>query len=73
MKSEVELYRSLSPAEARVFHGLLEDIPLKDLSVRLGIAYNTSHVHRRNIFRKLGVQTPIGLVRFAMRAGVIRQ
>jgi len=44
----------------------------KEISSRLGISYNTVHVHRRNISRKLGIHKQTDLVRYAIRKGLSR-
>ncbi|MDQ7772952.1 MAG: response regulator transcription factor [Elusimicrobiales bacterium] len=53
--------------------GLIGDgLSEKEISARLGIAFNTVHVHRRNISRKLGIHKQTDLVRYAIREGLSR-
>jgi DNA-binding NarL/FixJ family response regulator len=53
--------------------GLIGDgLSEKEISARLGIAFSTVHVHKRNISRKLGIHKQTDLVRYAIRKGLSR-
>ena len=44
----------------------------EDASAKTGLAVWTVHSHRRNIMKKLGVQTQAELIRYALRKGFVR-
>ena len=53
----------LSPAELRVAQHLVAGHPVKRVAQMLGNSVNTIRVHRRNLYRKLGVARHYDLVR----------
>lgn len=50
-------YPRLSPTELKVYDLLVQRMTEKQAAEALGRSPNTVHVHVRNIYRKLGVQT----------------
>jgi DNA-binding CsgD family transcriptional regulator len=44
----------------------------KEVADRLGIAINTVNNHKKNIFRKLGINTTLEMVQYALKNGIIR-
>ena len=44
----------------------------KEIADRLSISIYTVNAHKRNIFRKLGINSTIEMVRFALKSGIIR-
>ncbi|MCW0232638.1 MAG: LuxR C-terminal-related transcriptional regulator [Ferrovibrio sp.] len=53
----------LSAAEVRVATHLLAGVPLKQIADVLGNSVNTIRVHRRNLYRKLGVNRHFDMLR----------
>jgi DNA-binding CsgD family transcriptional regulator len=43
----------------------------KEIAVILGISVNTAESHRSNMMEKLGIHDTAGLVRYALRHGII--
>ena len=43
----------------------------KEIASRLGIATNTVNVHKKNIFRKLGINNTMEMVQYALKNGII--
>ena len=44
----------------------------KQIAARLGIAENTVNNHKKNIFQKLGINSTMEMVQFALKNGIIR-
>jgi DNA-binding NarL/FixJ family response regulator len=44
----------------------------KEIAERLGVSYRTVEAHRAQLMERLGVHDLAGLVRFAVRVGLIR-
>jgi DNA-binding CsgD family transcriptional regulator len=53
---------NLSPAERKVAMGRLADLPIKDIAFRLKVSPKTIEFHWGHIKKKLGIQTPLGLL-----------
>jgi DNA-binding CsgD family transcriptional regulator len=57
----------LTPREHQVLRLVAEGSRNSDIAGHLSISVRTVEVHRTNLMRKLGVRTPAGLVRYALR------
>jgi DNA-binding NarL/FixJ family response regulator len=44
----------------------------KEIAGRLGISVNTVNNHKKNIFQKLGINTTLEMVQYALKKGIIR-
>ena len=64
-------YDMLSPREQQIFAMLAEDLNYKEIAGRLKLSSKTVNNHRDHIMKKLGIESQIGLVREAVRLGVI--
>ena len=62
----------LTDREREVLQLISEGQTTKEVAVTLGISIKTAGTHRTNIMRKLGVHETAGLVRYAIRQGLIR-
>jgi len=49
-----------------------DGLMVKEIAARLGISINTVNTHKKNIFQKLGINTTVEMVQYALRHGVIR-
>jgi DNA-binding NarL/FixJ family response regulator len=61
----------LSKREAEVLERVAQGLTSAEISTQLSIAKGTVEVHRENIMRKLGVRNIAGLVRCAIRLGLL--
>ena len=61
----------LSPRQREILQLLAEGLSSKEIGFRLGISSKTVDTHRAQIMERLGIHNLQGLVRFAMRAGLI--
>jgi len=64
-------YEPLSPREREVLQLVAEGRLNKQTALLLGIAERTVEAHRASIMRKLGLTDPAGLVRYAVRKGIV--
>jgi len=62
----------LTAREREVVQLISEGQTTKEVASTLGISVKTAVTHRTNVMRKLGVHETAGLVRFAIRSGLIR-
>jgi DNA-binding NarL/FixJ family response regulator len=70
--SETEPYERLTDREKQVLKLVAEGRSNKEVATLLGISVKTAMSHREHVMQKLDVHTRTDLIRFALRAGVIR-
>ena len=63
---------SLSDRERQVLQLVAEGKTTKEIATLLGISVNTAESHRTNLMEKLDIHDTAGLVRYALRNGVIQ-
>jgi len=64
--------RPLSHRERQVLQLVAEGKTTKEIASMLGVSVNTAETHRTNLMEKLDIHDTAGLVRYAMRNGVIQ-
>jgi two-component system, NarL family, response regulator NreC len=64
--------RPLSDRERQVLQLVAEGKTNKEIASLLGISVNTAESHRTNLMEKLDIHDTAGLVRYAIRSGVIQ-
>jgi len=64
--------RPLSHRERQVLQLVAEGKTTKEIASLLGISVNTAESHRTNLMEKLDIHDTAGLVRYALRNGVIQ-
>jgi len=62
---------TLTSREREILQRLAEGLSAKEVAGNLGISIRTAESHRANVMRKLGVHKTAGLVRIAIREGLI--
>ncbi len=62
---------SLTPREEEVLKYLAKDFNSKQIAQEMLVSEFTIATHRRNIKRKLGVETTSGLIRYAFESGIV--
>lgn len=70
-KKEVEKQSLLSPREIEIIRLIAQQHTTAEISRQLFLSEYTVETHRKNIGRKTGVKTVIGLVNFAREQGLI--
>lgn len=68
---EQEVYEALTLREREVLQLVAEGRPNKQIGAMLGIAVRTVEAHRASIMRKLNLTSQAGLVRYAVRKGIV--
>ena len=61
----------LTSREAEVLQLIAEGKTTKEIATILGVSVKTSESHRARVMHKLGIRTPAGLVRYAIREGLV--
>ena len=61
----------LTPRERHVLQLVAEEKTTKQIAALLGVSVKTAESHRMRVMRKLGVHSTAGLVRYAIREGVV--
>lgn len=64
-------YESLTAREREILQLVVEGHSSPTIGWRLGISHRTVEAHRASLMRKLGLSTLAGLLRFALRRGMI--
>jgi DNA-binding NarL/FixJ family response regulator len=62
----------LSPRERQILQLIAEGKTTKEAAFQLGISTKTAESHRSNIIEKLNIHETAGLVRYALRIGLIQ-
>jgi len=62
---------ALSGREREVLHLIGDGLSSKEIAGSLGVSARTVETHRANVMQKLGIHKVAGLVRFAIREGLI--
>ena len=62
---------TLTEREREVLHLIAEGLSSKEIAQRLGVSLKTIESHRANVMEKLDIHKVSGLVRFAIRAGLV--
>ncbi|MDQ2937791.1 MAG: response regulator transcription factor [Acidobacteriota bacterium] len=67
-----ELIKELTPRQREVLQLIAEGHSTKEIARTLGVSVNTVKTHRLKLMEKLGVHEITGVVRYAVRVGVIK-
>ena len=66
-----QVSEEFSEQEKRIVEGCLQGLSSKLIADRVGITARTVDWHKSNIFRKLGINSTLEMVRFAVKNGII--
>lgn len=69
-ESYVKLASSLTKREIEIVKLLVDELSSGDIAQKLHISQGTVETHRHNILRKLNVKTTVGVIKFALKAGI---
>ena len=64
--------RELTPREIEVIRLLWEEFTAKEIGVRLGISPRTVEAHRWNICAKIRAKNIVGIIKFALKSGIVK-
>lgn len=65
-----ETWATLTPKEKEVARGMAEGLSAKSAAEALGVSEQAVKMHRSNVYRKLGVKTPVEVARWVASADV---
>ncbi len=71
-KDELAPQESLTPRELQVLQLVAEGKTTKEVANLLGVSFKTAESHRTRIMEKLDIHETAGLVRYAIRKGIIQ-
>jgi len=71
-KKTIEVTAEFTEQEKRVIELCHEGLPGKLIADRLGISLRTVDNHKNHIFRKLGINNTMEMVRYALKNGIIQ-
>ena len=61
----------LTPRETEIVKLLVKEFSSQEIATMLHISAGTVETHRHNILRKLDVKSTIGVVKFAIKTGLV--
>lgn len=64
--------RHITKREQEIILGIANGLSTKQIASSLGISVSTAERHREHVMKKLDVHSAAGLVRFAVRSGLIK-
>ncbi len=62
----------LTKREVEVLHLMADGLTTKAIGARLGVTFKTAACHRGRILQKLGVDSTVTAVRWAIREGLVQ-
>lgn len=62
---------ALTPRQREILQLVAEGHTSKDIARKLGLSYRTVETHRNQLMKRLDIHDVSGLVRFAVRAGIV--
>jgi len=62
----------LTPREIEIVRLLWAELTATEIAAELSISPRTVEAHRWNIARKLGARSTVGIVKYALKAGIIK-
>jgi DNA-binding NarL/FixJ family response regulator len=70
-KSEVEDSKTISVREFEIIKLIISELSNPEIAEKLNIALSTVTTHRQNIYKKTGVSSAVGLLKWAIKNGLI--
>jgi DNA-binding NarL/FixJ family response regulator len=70
-KTRIEDLTPLTKREIEILRLVVEDLNNVEIGERLHISSTTVETHRRNLMKKVGVSTAIGLMRWGLKHGLV--
>jgi DNA-binding NarL/FixJ family response regulator len=67
----VSAFSRLTEREREILQLLAEEKSIKEIASELHLSIKTIHSHRENVMQKLDVQTMAGLIKYALREGLV--
>lgn len=71
LKEEVQQKKVLTPREIEIIRLIAQEVSTIEISRQLFLSELTVETHRKNIYRKTGVKTIVGLMNYAREQGLL--
>ena len=71
-KKTAEATNEFTEREREIIHACRDGLMCKEIADRMGVSINTINTHKKRIFMKLGINTTMEMVQFALKKGIIR-
>ncbi len=71
-ESPLDEYETLTRREREVLHLVAEGLSNREIAEQLSISHRTVETHRANMMHKLGLDSQLDLIRYALKRGIIR-
>jgi two-component system, NarL family, response regulator NreC len=70
-ETNLDLYETLTSREREILYLAAQGMTSAEIAERLMIGVRTVDTHRASMMRKLGLHTPLDLIRYAVRRGIV--
>ncbi|NWF79431.1 MAG: response regulator transcription factor [Chloroflexi bacterium] len=70
-ETTLDLYETLTTREREILYLAAQGLTSAEIAEHLMIGVRTVDTHRASMMRKLGLHTPLDLIRFAVRRGIV--
>ena len=70
-ETALDLYETLTSREREILYLAAQGMTSAEIAERLMIGIRTVDTHRASMMRKLGLHTPLDLIRYAVRRGIV--
>lgn len=67
----MDVYDTLTQREREVLHLLVQGLSNADVAAKLFVSVRTVELHRSTMMKKLGLRTPMDLLKYALNKGII--
>jgi DNA-binding NarL/FixJ family response regulator len=71
-KKTTEVTNEFTEREREIIIACRNGLMCKEIADRMGVSINTINTHKKRIFAKLGINTTIEMVQYALNKGIIR-
>ena len=71
-KKTVQVTNEFTEREREIILACRDGLLCKEIAEKMGISINTINTHKKRIFQKLGINTTIEMVQYALKCGIIR-
>lgn len=71
VETTLDLYETLTSREREILYLAAQGMTSAEIAERIMIGVRTVDTHRASMMRKLGLHTPLDLIRYAVRRGIV--
>jgi len=71
-KKTLQITSEFTEKECEIINACRDGMMCKEIAEKMGVSINTINTHKKRIFQKLGINSTIEMVQYAMKCGIIR-